>query len=127
MSTSGAKAWVAPLDPNTLAVASDILDTIDAICRCLNKKPPVFQLFLNDLPGNDFNTIFQSLPSFYERLEKEKGAKFGPCFITGMPGSFYGKLFPTNFIHIIPSFLQFALVISGLDHMLLYLNLLANL
>ena len=89
--------------PNTLTVASDILDTIDATSRCLNKKPPVFQVFLNDLPGNDFNTIFQSLPSFYDRLEKEKGANFGPCFITGMPGSFYGRLFPNNFIHIIHS------------------------
>ncbi|GMN37323.1 hypothetical protein TIFTF001_006724 [Ficus carica] len=101
--------WVAPLDPNTLAVVSDILDTIDATCRCLNKKPSVFQVFLNDLPGNDFNTIFQSLPSFYERLEIEKGSKFGPCFITGMPGSFCGRLYPTNFIHIIHFFLQFAL------------------
>ncbi|XP_024027255.1 7-methylxanthosine synthase 1-like [Morus notabilis] len=72
--------------PNTLTVASKILDTIDLTCRCLNKKPPVFQVFLNDLPGNDFNTVFQSLPSFYEKLEKQKGAKFGPCFITGMPG-----------------------------------------
>lgn len=89
--------------PNTLTVVTEILNTIDATCRFLNKKPPAFQVFLNDLPGNDFNTIFQSLPSFYERLKKEKGATFGPCFVTGMPGSFYGRLFPTNFMHIIHS------------------------
>ncbi|KAL5563044.1 hypothetical protein UlMin_032791 [Ulmus minor] len=86
--------------PNTLAVATEIMNTIEATCNCLKQKPPSFQVFLNDLPGNDFNTIFQSLPRFYESLEKEKGGKFGPCFVTGTPGSFYGRLFPNNFVHI---------------------------
>lgn len=90
--------------PNTLVVASEIMDIIDAASQCLsNHQPPAFQVFLNDLPGNDFNTIFESLPGFYKRLEKEKGSKFGPCFISGMPGSFYGRLFPTNFLHFIHS------------------------
>ncbi|KAK9286471.1 hypothetical protein L1049_014868 [Liquidambar formosana] len=35
-------------------------------------------IFLNDLPGNDFNTIFGSLPSFYEKVKKEKGVESGP-------------------------------------------------
>ncbi|XP_015868452.1 probable caffeine synthase MTL2 [Ziziphus jujuba] len=90
--------------PNTLLVASEIMDIIDAASQCLNNhQAPAFQVFLNDLPGNDFNTIFESLPSFYKRLEKEKGSKFGPCFISGMPGSFYGRLFPRNFLHFIHS------------------------
>ncbi|PON98208.1 SAM dependent carboxyl methyltransferase [Trema orientale] len=89
--------------PNTLTVGSCILDTIEATYRCSNQKPPPLQLFLNDLPGNDFNTIFRSLPSFYEKLKKEKGDNFGPCFVTAMPGSFYGRLFPDNSMHIVHS------------------------
>ena len=89
--------------PNAFAVVFEILDAIDTTGRCLNKKPPVFQVFLNDLPRNDFNTLFHSLPSFYERLAKEKGPEFGPCFVAVMPGSFYGRLFPNNTMHIIHS------------------------
>ncbi|XP_030511136.2 probable caffeine synthase MTL2 [Cannabis sativa] len=92
--------------PNTLIVVSDILDIIESICtQSLNKKnlPRAFQVFLNDLPGNDFNTIFQSLSSFYERLKKEKGDKFEHCFIAASPGSFYGRLFPNNSMHIVHS------------------------
>ncbi|TXG48367.1 hypothetical protein EZV62_027661 [Acer yangbiense] len=60
------------------------------------------QVFLNDLPGNDFNSIFKLLPSFYERLKKEKGDEFGEyCFITAVPKSFYGRLFPSNSLHFI--------------------------
>lgn len=46
--------------------------------------------------------IFKSLPSVYEGLMKEKGGKLGNCFVTAMPGSFYGRLFPTrslDFVH----------------------------
>ncbi|KAF4383384.1 hypothetical protein G4B88_023958 [Cannabis sativa] len=92
--------------PNTLIVVSDILDIVESICtQSLNKKnlPQAFQVFLNDLPGNDFNTIFQSLSSFYERLKKEKGDKFEHCFIAASPGSFYGRLFPNNSMHIVHS------------------------
>ncbi|XP_062080022.1 probable caffeine synthase MTL3 [Humulus lupulus] len=91
--------------PNTLTLVSYIIDIIQAICQCSNKiiKSPTFQVFLNDLPGNDFNVVFQSLSNFYERLEKEKGDDFGPCFIAAMPGSFYGRLFPNNSMHSVHS------------------------
>ncbi|KAF4375504.1 hypothetical protein F8388_024163 [Cannabis sativa] len=89
--------------PNTLTVVSNIFDIIEASSQYLNINTPTFQVFLNDLPGNDFNAIFRSLPSFYEKLKKEKGDKFGPCFITAMPGSFYGRLFPDNSMHIVHS------------------------
>ncbi|KAK7814518.1 3,7-dimethylxanthine N-methyltransferase, partial [Quercus suber] len=65
----------------------------------LNSPLPSLQAFLNDLPGNDFNTIFRSLQSFYRKLETEKGNTFGNCFIAGVPGSFYGRLFPCNSLH----------------------------
>ncbi|XVF45320.1 hypothetical protein PTKIN_Ptkin02bG0196300 [Pterospermum kingtungense] len=90
--------------PNTLLVVSEIIDIIQETCQRLKlTRPPCLQAFLNDLPGNDFNTVFKSLPSFYERLEQEKGNKFGQCFISGTPGSFYGRLFPPNSLHFVHS------------------------
>ncbi|KAJ4982457.1 hypothetical protein NE237_033294 [Protea cynaroides] len=88
--------------PNTLLVITEIIEAIDEICHQLNHTTPEFQVFLNDLPSNDFNTIFRTLPAFYQKLRKEKGEKFGPCSIMGIPGSFYERLFPTatiDFLH----------------------------
>ncbi|KAK7374339.1 hypothetical protein VNO80_07769 [Phaseolus coccineus] len=89
--------------PNTLGVLSNIIDIVDAACVRLNREPPTFQFYLNDLFGNDFNTIFKSLPDFYTKLVQDKGHKFGSCFINATPGSFYGRLFPTNSIDLFHS------------------------
>ncbi|WRX15345.1 SAM dependent carboxyl methyltransferase - like 10 [Theobroma cacao] len=90
--------------PNTLSVVAEIIDIIDETCQRLKYAPPSLQAFLNDLPGNDFNIIFKSLPSFYERLDREKGNEYlGKCFIAGAPGSFYGRLFPDNCLHFVHS------------------------
>ncbi|XVE93668.1 hypothetical protein REPUB_Repub01dG0214000 [Reevesia pubescens] len=89
--------------PNTFSLVREIIDIVDDTCQRLNQEAPMFQVFLNDLPGNDFNTIFRSLPSFSQRLMKEKGSNFGSYFIAGMPGSFYGWLFPSNFLHFVHS------------------------
>ncbi|PRQ23796.1 putative salicylate carboxymethyltransferase [Rosa chinensis] len=71
--------------------------------RKLNLPPPSLQAFLNDLPRNDFNTVFRSLPGFYNKLDEEHENKSGPCFIAAMPGSFYGRLFPDNSLHFVHS------------------------
>ncbi|KAL3635617.1 hypothetical protein CASFOL_020164 [Castilleja foliolosa] len=56
-------------------------------------------IFLNDLPVNDFNSLFK-LVSNFRRLEDGKEGKFQlECFVYGVPGSFYGRLFPTNSLH----------------------------
>lgn len=89
--------------PNALLVVSEILDSIEAASQKSNHKLPSFQVFLNDLPANDFNTIFRSLPGFCKKLEEEKGSKFEPCFIAGVPGSFYGRLFHNNSLHFVHS------------------------
>lgn len=90
--------------PNTLLPLWEIIETIDSSCSRLNQKSPILQVFLNDLQGNDFNTIFRSLiPKFHKKLEKEKGSKFGPCYIAAVPGSFYGRLFPPHSLHFIHS------------------------
>ncbi|KAJ4982121.1 hypothetical protein NE237_032958 [Protea cynaroides] len=87
--------------PNTLLV---IIEAIDEICRQLNHNVPEFQVFLNDLPSNDFNSIFKTFPAlFYEQLGKEKGEKFGSCSIVGIPGSFYEGFFPSTTIEFFHS------------------------
>ncbi|KAL4283057.1 hypothetical protein GQ457_16G013640 [Hibiscus cannabinus] len=90
--------------PNTLSVISEIMETVEAANRHLG-RPLVseFRVFLNDLYSNDFNDVFMSLPAFYNRLKEGKGIGFGSCFVSGVPGSFYGRLFPTNTLHFVHS------------------------
>ncbi|XP_074314749.1 putative jasmonic acid carboxyl methyltransferase 2 [Silene latifolia] len=80
--------------PNALLVVSRIIDIIDDATRSSNRQCPQFGVFLNDLPGNDFNALFNLLPSFNQALEEAKGSSFGPCLISGIPKSFYGRVPP---------------------------------
>ncbi|KAE8713392.1 Jasmonate O-methyltransferase [Hibiscus syriacus] len=90
--------------PNTLSVISAIMDTVEAANRHLGRRlVSECRVLLNDLYSNDFNEIFMSLPAFYKRLEEETGLGFGSCFISGVPGSFYGRLFPSNTLHFVHS------------------------
>ncbi|KAK1395420.1 SABATH methyltransferase 22 [Heracleum sosnowskyi] len=89
--------------PNTLLPVKTIIDTVHATCQRKGLDVPEFQVFLNDLPENDFNTTFRMVQPFYSRLADEKGDKFkDKCFISGVPGSFYTRLFPSgslDFVH----------------------------
>ena len=87
--------------PNTLFVVSELIKVVDSIRQKTGQKSPEYQVFWNDLPGNDFNTIFRSLPSFQNKLKKQLGAGSGPCFFTGVPGSFYGRLFRNKSLHFV--------------------------
>lgn len=89
--------------PNTLLVVSQLMETVHITCKELAHRTPEFQVYLNDLPGNDFNTIFKSLPGFLKEMKKQMGLGFGPCFVTGVPGSFYDRLFPANSLHFVHS------------------------
>lgn len=89
--------------PNTLAVISYIIDVVQAASRLQGRTVPELRVFLNDLYSNDFNDVFMSLPAFYDGLKEEKGIGFGSCFIAAMPGSFYGRLFPSNSLHFVHS------------------------
>lgn len=51
---------------------------------------------LNDLPKNDFNTTFKLVPSFNKEVK-------GKCFVSGVPGTFYSRLFPKKSLHFIHS------------------------
>ncbi|XP_026451831.1 probable S-adenosylmethionine-dependent methyltransferase At5g38780 [Papaver somniferum] len=57
------------------------------------KQPakPEFQVYFNDIASNDFNNLFASIP-----LEKR-------YFTAGVPGSFYGRLFPRASLHFVNS------------------------
>lgn len=87
--------------PNTLIVVSEIIDIIDETSRNLGISFPELKISLNDLPGNDFNDVFRSLPSFFDKVKEEKGAE--NCYIVGVPGSFYGRLFPKKSMHFVHS------------------------
>nr|WKU83437.1 O-methyltransferase 1 [Hamelia patens] len=89
--------------PNTFLAVSELIKTVDKKRKCLGHKSPEYQIFLNDLPSNDFNTIFKSVPRFQEKLKQQMESGFGPCFFTGVPGSFYQRLFPTKSLHFIHS------------------------
>ncbi|GMI80275.1 hypothetical protein like AT5G38020 [Hibiscus trionum] len=90
--------------PNIFLIISQVIDSIHGVCQQAQLKVPQIRVFLNDLPGNDFNAIFQSLPGFFERLKQAQGKMVEPCFIVGVPGSFYGRLFPTRTLHFVHSF-----------------------
>lgn len=94
--------------PNTLKQVEEIITCIDKAYPLdlesnlhHHHKFPSVQVFLNDLEGNDFNTVFKSLPAFYNELRKFKDRRYSEssCFIAAMPGSFHRRLFPNNSIH----------------------------
>ena len=96
--------------PNTFLSVSQFIQTIDKERKKKGRhKAPEFHVFLNDLPSNDFNTIFRLLPTFHQSLRKqnmgEDGSLFDPsnCFVTGVAGSFYTRLFPSNSLHFVHS------------------------
>ena len=79
--------------PNTFIAMQHIVEAIERKYSEEGLKPqvPEFQIFFNDHSTNDFNTLFSSLPA--ERR----------YFACGVPGSFYGRLFPEGSIHLMYS------------------------
>ncbi|XP_059293161.1 probable methyltransferase TCM_000336 [Lycium ferocissimum] len=94
--------------PNTLSNIKDILDKIETASRnTIQKSAPEFRVFLNDLPTNDFNAIFQALPEFHEWLKQKRNDQenggTSNIYVAAYPGSFYGRLFPDHCLHFIYS------------------------
>ncbi|MCL7037356.1 hypothetical protein MKW94_004764 [Papaver nudicaule] len=95
------------LGPNALLVVLYVMNTVFKILLrdsggvSLAYPHPKILVFLNDLSGNDFNTTFNSLQGFYDEIKKtykklgghEGDQRQQPCFVAGIPGSFYGRLF----------------------------------
>ncbi|GLT80047.1 hypothetical protein SLA2020_515100 [Shorea laevis] len=89
--------------PNTLYVVSELIKVVDKMRQELGCQSPEYQVLLSDLPGNDFNSVFRSLAGFQEKLKKELGSGSGPCFFSGVPGSFYHRLFTGKSLHFVHS------------------------
>ncbi|ONK70106.1 uncharacterized protein A4U43_C05F30320 [Asparagus officinalis] len=89
--------------PTTFITISEIMDEIYEVCHRLSCQVPELTFFLNDLPGNDFNSIFKYLPTYDKMVKKEKGSKYAPYYVVGVPGSFYGRLLPEESIHFVHS------------------------
>ncbi|KAF8104504.1 hypothetical protein N665_0171s0012 [Sinapis alba] len=83
---------------NTFLTMSEIVNIINFSCQQWNQKPPEINCCLNDLPDNDFNTTFKLIPFFEKRVNRK-----GSCFVYGVPGSFYSRLFPRNSLHFVHS------------------------
>ncbi|KAF8762130.1 hypothetical protein HU200_009672 [Digitaria exilis] len=76
--------------PNALLLVSDAVEAVLAEkSKGSSDGEAQLQLlvFLNDLPGNDFNAVFRLLPS--SPLAAGNG-----CLVSAWPGSFYGRIFP---------------------------------
>ncbi|KAG6608550.1 Jasmonate O-methyltransferase, partial [Cucurbita argyrosperma subsp. sororia] len=103
---------------NALVLIFDTINLVYAKCKRLGYPLPEVSVFLNDLFNNDFNSIFGSLPDFHRRLKDTNSDEVGRCFISGVPGSFYGRLFPKhslNFVHSSSSLHWLSKVPEGLE------------
>ncbi|XP_039771810.1 anthranilate O-methyltransferase 2-like [Panicum virgatum] len=89
--------------PNTLLVVSEVLGAVAAGRREAELRLVHVQFFLNDLPGNDFNLVFQSLELFRKLAARDKGDSLPPYYVAGLPGSFYTRLFPDRSVHLFHS------------------------
>lgn len=78
--------------PNTLLAVDIIIQALlhKFSSSMANVKTPEFQVFFNDLSHTDFNALFALLPPQSQR----------PYFLAGVPGSFYGDLFPKASINL---------------------------
>ncbi|CAO2180554.1 unnamed protein product [Urochloa humidicola] len=85
--------------PNALLLVSDAVEAVLAEKRKEEDDDADRQLqlhvFLNDLPGNDFNAVFRLLPS-------SPLADSG-CLVSAWPGSFYGRVFPDHSLDYVVS------------------------
>eukprot|EP00253_Pinus_taeda_P011249 PITA_11249 len=91
--------------PNALFAVENITKTLKAKCLSAGITVPQCHVFFNDLPASDFNSLFRILPPFSINTDhqNEEGAVDRSYFAAGIPGSFYGRLFPDKTLHFVHS------------------------
>ncbi|KAL6638877.1 hypothetical protein ACP70R_023513 [Stipagrostis hirtigluma subsp. patula] len=91
--------------PNTLLFVSNVINTIaDLCCKSGEGDPVELQFILNDLTSNDFNQLFRSLEEFKRSgTSEQKGHTTPSYYVSGLPGSFYNRLFPRRSVHLFHS------------------------
>lgn len=91
--------------PNAIFTAQNITNTLKAKYTAAGISLPQFQVFFNDLPASDFNSLFRILPSFSLNTDNhnQEEAVDRSYFAAGVPGSFYGRLFPDKALHFVHS------------------------
>ncbi|GLT51375.1 hypothetical protein SLA2020_247900 [Shorea laevis] len=82
--------------PNTFLVMSTMLQSIANKCSELKTQIPEIQFYLNDLPSNDFNTLFKGLSVFSQKYVDQYS-----CFFAVVSGSFHGRFFPRNKLQLV--------------------------
>ncbi|CAI0403650.1 unnamed protein product, partial [Linum tenue] len=79
------------IGPTTFMSVQNILEAVNHKNQASTTKLPLeFQVSFNDQTNNDFNTLFRSLQTYHQ----------DNYFAAGVPGSFYGRLFPKNSLHL---------------------------
>ncbi|KAK9283723.1 hypothetical protein L1049_011973 [Liquidambar formosana] len=53
--------------PNTFSVISTVIESVENQSRESNSQMPELQFYLNDLAGNDFNTLFKGLSGIFSK------------------------------------------------------------
>ena len=92
--------------PNALLPTENIIKSLEAkyLSAAGNIPVPQFQVFLNDLPSSDFNTLFRSLhPVSTDRNDPMAVVVAKSYFAAGVAGSFYERLFPDKSLHFVHS------------------------
>uniref|UniRef100_A0A0D9WAU3 Jasmonate O-methyltransferase n=1 Tax=Leersia perrieri TaxID=77586 RepID=A0A0D9WAU3_9ORYZ len=104
---------------NSLFIVDVIVRRVAAAYESRGLDAPEFQVFFSDLPSNDFNTLFQLLPPLIapppsitledclsaagELSTSPTTAATRPYLAAGVPGTFYGRLFPGESIDVFTS------------------------
>ncbi|CAL5010949.1 unnamed protein product [Urochloa decumbens] len=86
--------------PNALALISTTVNAVLHHHAAQDQQAPLeLRVLLNDLPDNDFNDVAKRLVSFQQSAQSS-----GLVLTSGIvPGSFYKRLFPNNFLDLVLS------------------------
>lgn len=107
---------------NTVSAVDKTVRNVRALLEARGAEvPPQVHAFFNDLPHNDFNTLFRGFAPYAGPPADAVDAVAvgtGDCrnyFVAGVPGSFHGSLFPTASLHACTCFiaLHFLTQVTG--------------